>query len=282
MRRFTLIISALFLSVLLCACSGAEDSSSVVPNAPEQESKDVSEQVSEQMSETVSESSDTSDGESDESSNDPLTAPENALYSFYAGENLVYLAENADSELTLTLWIKYKNGEAVDIHTDSRMYIIKAKASPDGKKILFSNYEWECGATVFLYDAESRVKTELEIAGIPEGHVPYYLDWVDNKYFMFTEIYDSGTVAIGGEVYVYDIESGSDTARKVIAAENDRLQIMSFERDGDSFVIKAGYYDEAYNEYETLLYTVPVSEIEASIEGGEMTLLAKDGTKADE
>ena len=276
MKQIIFTFLAFLLALMLCACESAINGASV-GSKNESAATDNSDPALDDISESKGESENTSESESNvseeasEDDEDILSAE----YSFSAGENTVYLIRNANFEYEL--WIKYKDGEKIKIYADSCMATIEAKASPDGKMIAFSNYEWECGATVFLYYVDSREKVELEMTDIPEGYVPYYLDWHDDTHLMFNIIMDCGTVAIGGDVYIYNTESKN--AKKIISAESDRLQIMSFERDNDNYRFKAGYYDEGYAEYEVIYYEFPFSEIEALTEDGEIMINYADREK---
>lgn len=98
--------------------------------------------------------------------------------------------------------------------------------SPNGKRILFNDFEVEGGGRLYLYDIETEVANEIDFEGILEAyHYARFVGWLDDRYFLFVEGEDNpGTY--GGNIYLYDTQAS--TCRELIKTENRDMRIRSF------------------------------------------------------
>lgn len=278
MKKLVSLLLVLAFIVALCACGG-EENSAASSETPESESvKSEADIGLDEGGSTSDENTDDSVDESvdksvDESVNEIEDADEEIIDGFDVNGNTIYYTEDG---IYTTVWIEHKDGEKVKLYKTAS--ILDVKASPNGKLILYTEYEWEYTSRAFIYDVEKRKSRELDITGLPEEHCGYYYDFIDDENIAFADILSVGTVAIGGDVYCLSLKGGA--ARKIIATPADwRLQVMWFCKDGDRFVITAGYYDENYAEYERLYFVMPFSEVVDLVKnGGCVTVSPEDAT----
>ena len=186
--------------------------------------------------------------------------------------NLIYVTE--DEDFNRELWIKYENGEKFKIHEGH--FITSAEASPDGKHLLFTEYEWETVGKLYVFDVEARTSKEIVYEN-KKDLVVYNAEWIDDESIVFTDIYSQGTVALGGKVLKYNIDRQFMHVDVVFVTPPDnRLQISDVTKKGDDFILTAHYYDEGFAESETLYYSVPYSAIKKSIND---LIMPSDGVK---
>lgn len=139
-----------------------------------------------------------------------LTAPYYKLSIVYAGESEIEIA-------------KLNN-------------IWTVKASPNGAKVIFNDYEFEVTAQVFMYDVEKRETNELLMPDLPPDRTAANMEWLDDRYFLFIVMFDQGSVVRGGDVYVYDTETGE--YRAIIKCEDYwEFQTESIDIYNDEFII---------------------------------------------
>ncbi|MEG1743604.1 MAG: DUF4652 domain-containing protein, partial [Clostridia bacterium] len=156
---------------------------------------------------------------------------------------LLYTVNKSDYSVA----IKYVDGTTVEILKDYMIPV--AQPSPDGNKVVLDNYDREKSTNVYLFDVKSRQRKEILLPNLPAGTTASFIDWIDNRYFMFVVMLDHGSVAMGGDVYLYDTENGN--YRKIVEPGAKRLQITSFEViDNDLLIFRAALYDESMTTIE--------------------------------
>lgn len=123
--------------------------------------------------------------------------------------------------------------------------------SPDATRVIADNFSLEGGSTtVYMYDIRTDSLSELALPDLPIAYAPSYLEWLDERYFLFVLQLDHGTVSRGGDVYVYDTETGE--YRRIVANPEKRFQISEIHTYGNDFVVfESVMYDETMN------FTVP-------------------------
>lgn len=281
MKRIFITVLTALLVLSLCACNETNPSSDASSLNSEIESlKEQIDKLKEQLEgseneSSVSGSSENSESESSEPENTESLPEDNSasielpdmseiveIMQVNGGHTLVITEDKEDFHRELKMY--YADGTSELIFSNSYIHI--AVASPDGSMVIYNDFEWEVSSKVYLYDAASRTSKELSMKSLPENHTASYMDWFDSRYFMLVSQFDHGTVAVGGDVFIYDTKT--DECRKLIGRADDRIQIVSFERNGDSIVLKVAKYDESYANAEYYFYNVSVSEINGLISNG--------------
>ena len=145
------------------------------------------------------------------------------------------------------------------IFSDS--YMTTIEPSPYGSKVVMNDFEPEGdGSDVFLYDVNTRETRELLMPDLPVNYAATFMGWLDDRYFLFVSQFDHGTVAVGGDIYVYDTET--DNYRLLIANEDKYYQICSFNvYYEDLIILKAIKYDEQFSYTKDVYYSVTVNDI---------------------
>ena len=198
----------------------------------------------------------------------------------WTDDGTVYHVEDP-STFEERLYIKHNDGSVTEIFAGSTIEYVGI--SSDRKKLIWNDYEWEYNATVYIYDIETGKLTVQPMDDLGENDTPSFMAWFDERYFLFVVQFDHGTIAVGGDVYVYDTEA--DTYRKLIGVEDPRMMIASFERRWETLMdapapllFSVAYYDEGYAEHEELLYGMTHEELLVLIENGEtLTFEVKNG-----
>lgn len=122
------------------------------------------------------------------------------------------------------------------------------KISPNGKKAIFiSPLEWECLGSLYLFDLTTGEKKEL-IEPDENSNIPKEAIWLDDKRIAVIIGYGYGTVAIGGDIFIYNIESGD--MYSVTQYEKFKKQVTELKVKGDTLVFKGiEYVDDIMNEF---------------------------------
>ncbi len=157
-------------------------------------------------------------------------------------------------------------------------------ASPNGKKVLFNDFEVEAGGSLYLYDIEAETASKIDFKGIlEEYHYAHYAGWLDDRYFLFTEGMDYPSI-YGGNIYVYDTQT--NICRELIKTENRDMEIRRFsiynrneswqEEQKQSIFFEIVFSENA-NFVEERYAMLPVSEIRDAIEKqSTVTIKAKE------
>ncbi len=157
------------------------------------------------------------------------------------------------------LTIKYPDDTSVDILKDF-YNIAFYQISPGGTKVIADDFEYEHTASIYLYDVAKRETVKLSNLDLPEYTTPAYLQWLDDRYFMFVVQLDHGSVVRGGDVYVYDTET--EKCQPIIKNSYWPFQTYGFEVYGDNFVvINSLLYEETMNFTEPKHHILTVEEI---------------------
>lgn len=180
---------------------------------------------------------------------------------------------SAESKITLTLYwegagsklvASYPDGRETTAFSSGRM-LYCYNFSPDGKKVIMSDFELEGIATIRLYDTEKRETSELTLPGLPADKSPSYIDWIDGRYLLTVVQLDIGTVSMGGDLYVYDTETSSC---RVVVKNSNRFQTVSFDQYDGVLMVNSVQYDETMNFTEPKHHILKTSEIMELWESG--------------
>lgn len=131
---------------------------------------------------------------------------------------------------------------------------------PDSRRVILNNHTWEKPSDVYLYEAATGEKRQLDMSGLPRNELVTAMRWLDGRYFLFVSQFDHGTIAIGGDVWVYDTET--DEYFRIIAREDGYMQISYITvYDGMVLFYVPYYIDDAYSDTEMHYYTLSTKEI---------------------
>ncbi len=178
----------------------------------------------------------------------------------YGNESLLYL---------------HPDGTKTEIHRDSYLQEGFFAISPDGNRVLFNTYAWEAVADVYLYDVSAGEKHQLDLSGLHEEDTVAFMEWLDDRYFLFVSQYAQGTIVRGGDLYVYD--TAADTYSLLVDRADDHLQIRSFFCEKDTLILDTPLYDESWNETVNRTYEFPLETVYDWIEKGDSSTLEVSG-----
>lgn len=194
------------------------------------------------------------------------TAPKDLLYLNNAGilfqKHGVYAVEsNEIRDYSVRYYITTEDGlqefhresDFVDGNTD-------VYGSGNARRVILNNHTWEEPSDVYLYEAATGEKRQLDMSGLPRNELVTTMRWLDGRYFLFVSQFDHGTVAIGGDVWVYDTET--DEYFRIIAREDGYMQIADMTVYDGMVLFHVPYYiDDAYSDTEMHYYTLSTKEI---------------------
>ena len=261
-----LLIAALAAAVL-CGCV-AEVPSTLSETPAESRASSVPEENSAAESSFESESSVLEEPSEEEISfKDPLALENLSLLSAKRG---VYAVEYYDEtgEYSVRYYIQ-KDGVLTEFHREEDFvdgYMdVYFDLYPDTRRVILNNYTWEEPSDVYLYEASTGEKRQLDMSRLPRNELVTEMKWLDGRYFLFVSQFDHGTIAIGGDVWVYDTET--DDYFRIVAREDGDMQI-SYIKVYDGMVLFTMYYyvDDAYDETETHYYALSAEEVYQLIE----------------
>ncbi len=118
----------------------------------------------------------------------------------------------------------YDDGQIEEVH-DFEGGLASVDMSPDGRKLLISDFDLEGGFYLYIYYVNEGRKEEIQIKIPEKDHSPSHICWLDDRYFLFVEQFDHGTVTFGGTVYYYDTKT--EKSAQVIDADINVLQIAA-------------------------------------------------------
>lgn len=261
MKKFIALLFCAAFLFSLAACNEAVNNESLGAESEINSAvSDISVEESTEASveESVEESTEASDEASTEES---VVEDENVTESFKIGENTLNIISDEETGYT-KLSVTYADSTKQTLCEDYNVYDISA--SPDNKHLFFCVYEWEEYGDLYLLNFESKKLTKLPLYDAEKDRIPYQAIWLDNEYIVYSDKMHAGTVAIGGDVFVYNIVSG--TNKKIIATPADaRLQITDILADVSGFQFACGYYDEHFNEYEKLNFDLSLDRVKELI-----------------
>lgn len=149
----------------------------------------------------------------------------------------------------------HREGDYVDGNMD-----VYFDLYPDSIRVILNNHTWEEPSDVYLYEAATGEKRQLDMSGLPRNELVTTMRWLDGRYFLFVSQFDHGTIAIGGDVWVYDTET--DEYFRIIAREDGYMQIADMTVYDGMVLFHVPYYiDDAYSDTEMHYYTLSAKEI---------------------
>ena len=197
--------------------------------------------------------------------NDPLHLDHGNILSLKYGVcALEFYDENND--FSVRYYIADEDGKYVEFHREADFvdgYMdVYFDLYPDTRRVILNNYTWEEPSDVYLYEASTGEKRQLDMSRLPRNELVTAMKWLDGRYFLFVSQFDHGTVAIGGDVWVYDTET--DEYFRIIAREDymDYMQIANMTVYDGMVLFHVPYYtDDGYSDTEMHYYTLSTKEI---------------------
>lgn len=150
------------------------------------------------------------------------------------------------------IFYKNENGVGFEVEKNSATEPI---ISPDKSKIIYlSPYGWEIKSSLFLYDLKNNKKRNL-ISPNDKDYIPKKALWVSENLIVVIIGYAYGTIALGGNVYLYNLEEDS---LKPITNYEESIRITEmFLTEGKKLHLKGiRYLDSQFMEnesYDTVL-----------------------------
>ncbi|MBQ9795111.1 MAG: DUF4652 domain-containing protein [Clostridia bacterium] len=262
MKKLFVCLAVLLLALSVVSCT----TQTVLPDVSSSpaESVENSVPVEPESSVVVEESSgalEATSSEEETSSEEPAMPKKE--YVLFA-ENGVRVKEHYDetNNYTVRYYITDENGEWVEFHREED--IVDGNTDVYGfgnaRRVILNNHTWEEPSDVYLYEAATGEKRQLDMSGLPRNELVTTMRWLDGRYFLFVSQFDHGTVAIGGDVWVYDTET--DEYFRIIAREDGYMQIADMTVYDGMVLFHVPYYiDDAYSDTEMHYYTLSTKEI---------------------
>jgi hypothetical protein len=120
-------------------------------------------------------------------------------------------------------------------------------SSTNKKAIYISPLEWEVPGSLYLYNLENGYITEL-ISPDQYENVPKYAIWIDDNKIAVIIGYGAGTVAVGGNVYIYYLEERKLQQVTNYTPETQITKISKNDNQLELFGIK--YVDNLMDKFE--------------------------------
>jgi len=159
------------------------------------------------------------------------------------GSRLLYKSA-VDDDYEHLITIASEKGEKVICDNP---YCSSPVVSPDGTRFAYMDVlEWEELGEVYLYDL-AKGQSELIIKqkkDIKDQYKPKVLCWLDNKRLLAIIGFAYGTVSVGGELYLYDMEQGE---LSLVLEPGEREEICGVTVSADEVAIEYARFDEEWN-----------------------------------
>ncbi|MBF8436423.1 DUF4652 domain-containing protein [Halanaerobiaceae bacterium Z-7014] len=123
--------------------------------------------------------------------------------------------------------------------------------SPAGNKLAFiAPFQWETVGSIYIYDYESNSLNELLSADqIEAQNSPKGIWWYNDDYLLAIIGYAYGTVSVGGDLFLVEIETGNP--RRVIGL-TEYQEVKSISLDDQYIYLEIAEFDENFNEYQII------------------------------
>ncbi|WP_113674727.1 DUF4652 domain-containing protein [Vallitalea guaymasensis] len=154
-----------------------------------------------------------------------------------------------------TIYIKEDN-EYIEVGKTLCSY---PKIAPNESSIVFVTGEPDYPGELYLYNLKEHEKTML--LGNDEGsNTPKDVEWLDNKRLLVIRGFGHGTVRLGGEICIYNIENKEVTP---LLVPDELSEYRSINKKDDTFEIEyATWEDETLNKTNSKIMIYKISEIE--------------------
>lgn len=265
MKKYVAFLLITALAAAFCGCvAEVPPALSVAPAESGESSAEIAVSSEPAVSEELSLPGEDS-SEEELPANDPLHLDHGNILSLKYGVcALEFYDENND--FSVRYYIADEDGKYVEFHREADLvdgYMdVYFDLYPDTRRVILNNYTWEEPSDVYLYEAATGEKRQLDMSRLPRNELVTAMKWLDGRYFLFVSQFDHGTVAIGGDVWVYDTET--DEYFRIIAREDymDYMQIANMTVYDGMVLFHVPYYtDDGYSDTEMHYYTLSTKEI---------------------
>lgn len=118
----------------------------------------------------------------------------------------------------------------------------------EDKLVYISPIEWEEIAKLMIYDIQDNTLKEIEISEIPDQYTIKKVTWLDEKRLIMIVGFANGTVTVGGDIFIYDIDSKEYNN---IYKSLEREEVKNFYLKDDMLEMEVVTFDEDFNGYST-------------------------------
>ncbi|RKD25164.1 hypothetical protein BEP19_04795 [Ammoniphilus oxalaticus] len=138
--------------------------------------------------------------------------------------------------------------------------VSKPEVSPNKEKAIFiSPLEWEVPGSLYLMDLIIGEIKEIIPPDKENDEIPKYAIWINDRYVACIIGFGMGTVSIGGNVFLYDLENS--TVKQITYYSSD-IQITEIVKLEDTLDLKGiKYVDDIYNEFKPFEDTLDLTTI---------------------
>jgi len=188
------------------------------------------------------------------------------VYQSHLSQEIMQI-EQIDYQEERSLSVKRTNGEE-EVRELSSNFPSPPKISPDARRLAFiAPWQWEEIGDIYIYNyPEDNLSTLLEGADFASQHTPKNVWWFDDDYLLVLEGYAYGTVSVGGELKIVEVNSGEKVSL-VAFPEEDRKEIMDIEyiEEEELYILEIAQFDEEFLEYEVITADLEVDYIKTVI-----------------
>ncbi|USK46359.1 DUF4652 domain-containing protein [Cytobacillus oceanisediminis] len=137
------------------------------------------------------------------------------------------------------------NGNKTTITDD---FPSKPDFSPNNKMAIYiSPLEWECSGSLYLYNLENGYITEI-VSPDENDYIPKFAKWLDNQNIAVIIGYGAGMVAVGGNVFIYNIK---DRSLKQLTNYPSEIQITQLSKKYSALELQGiKYIDDNHSRFE--------------------------------
>lgn len=168
--------------------------------------------------------------------------------------------------------LKYDSDEQIIyvVKADGSKEVLEAEfpsepvTSPDKTKAAYiSPLEWECLGSLYLYDLLTGENKEL-IKPDDKHYIPKKVIWLDNHNLAVIIGFGYGTVAIGGNVFVYNLDTGQ---KKPLTKYDERTQVTDIVLKDDVLELEGiKYIDDNFNKFERFEAKLKLFRVDGEIQ----------------
>ncbi len=181
--------------------------------------------------------------EEEEKNNQLEVVSDNQDHLILEEDSTVFHRETRKKELTVI------DGDKEIVINDN--YPSEPVISPDKSNLVYiSPYEWETLGELYLYNSRNNSnELILDIDSMPQQNTVKQVKWINNDYLLAIVGYGMGTVSVGGNVYLIEVET---TETEVFYTTEESQEVKNIEITGDKILFEIADFDEQYMDYEII------------------------------
>ncbi len=157
----------------------------------------------------------------------------NKLYDFIDNKNFV---------------VENEFGYDVLAEDGTKISIYALDVSPSNNKVAYiSPFEFEERGEVYVFDLNTKQNTKIDF-DVDKDYTPKYVSWFDDENLIIIEMFATGTITMGGDVFIYNLKTG--TQKKILASKSEFVTISEAKVYGDKLLITVSeYLDNNFMEH---------------------------------